>query len=940
VPEYRRLRFIVFDCEQLDGMDASASKAMKKLVEEADKIGIRVLWSHMSEELKGDLVSRTIVQDQSDLYDDVTQAVDYVHKLAMEYRIEIHRRFMSLHPSFGIYRGLLRCWASFEPFVGTFSLDIQRFGCVWQYCTIVEMKKKSTVLYRRGERVMDLYLVHSGAVGCFNEDPTDVDAHPNVWEHTQAIYKQGWFLNREMLSGSGTKFCATALEDGEVLVWSERNWIQMARERPYMARAISKMIIKQQSRDDELKSLEMHAQVMKAADRPIDLMEDDAFEATPSLAQHDFRKKNPTLAQRKGGKKRSSKIVEEGGDQARASFAAATGPRVSQVLESAKIFGMIAHTGTGNRPGCPLGLGLPEEMVSKLVGIQTAQVLHGFNLFETVTDVDEDVVMPPMPKGFRQNLEIAFDTFCRPDQDTIPWAVCSDVLMFAGIFNSLLDKSLPPRRAVTRAEFLAVGHRATMSPLTCTMVRKIQEIFNRWDDDGNGRLDREQLISVFREVFHPELSIEEVEGLSGAWGVGALERMDVLDFLCVFSRFLRIHEQDWSLLSGFHEVMGKRHCTENDNLRAKDLAISSNGLVSQEHAEEMLWAVDWRRDGEGEGKSLPFIDLVAACLMNVDLNPGKLPPPPKNQYCDPDVVGFTRNVSDEDEKKSQTDQHARYVLLKSGKSASTSMKQTCPEMEFAVDPMLSEVDGMVQDLRNCKNYVGSRKSHALEVEEAEDGKSILEAMVCKRETVTQIRTISYTHMETRMELDKQQDITFAGVRSHIYGFCELPSSSTTAQYLSSFMGILIIASVISLFVQPLVTPVDSEPSAEAKMFWRVLETFFTTIFTLEFIIRLSVCNSVGENTIQDFLRTPSNICDFVALLPFYIELILLSSQDGLRLLRTARLMKLIRLLRVSRVMRIQKLAKHGTGFATLAGPVAMVFTVIWGIYLLSDVADD
>merc|ERR1719502_974376 len=56
VPEYRRLRYIVFDCEQLDGMDASASKAMKKLVEDANKIGIRVLWTHMSEEIKDALV--------------------------------------------------------------------------------------------------------------------------------------------------------------------------------------------------------------------------------------------------------------------------------------------------------------------------------------------------------------------------------------------------------------------------------------------------------------------------------------------------------------------------------------------------------------------------------------------------------------------------------------------------------------------------------------------------------------------------------------------------------------------------------------------------------------------------------------------------------------------------------------------------------------------
>jgi SulP family sulfate permease len=63
LPAYRRLRFIVFDCEQLDGMDASASKSMKKLVEEAGKMNIRVLWSSMDEDIKDALITRTIVQD-------------------------------------------------------------------------------------------------------------------------------------------------------------------------------------------------------------------------------------------------------------------------------------------------------------------------------------------------------------------------------------------------------------------------------------------------------------------------------------------------------------------------------------------------------------------------------------------------------------------------------------------------------------------------------------------------------------------------------------------------------------------------------------------------------------------------------------------------------------------------------------------------------------
>merc|ERR1719478_1193030 len=113
------------------------------------------------------------------------------------------------------------------------------------------------------------------------------------------------------------------------------------------------------------------------------------------------------------------------------------------------------------------------------------------------------------------------------------------------------------------------------------------------------------------------------------------------------------------------------------------------------------------------------------------------------------------------------------------------------------------------------------------------------------------------------------------------------------------MGIMILLSVITLFLEPLISPNQDKTDDEVTMHervWNVIETFFTVVFTLEFLIRLAVCNAVGEHTVQEFLKTPSNACDFVALLPFYVEKILASTQDGLRLLRTARLMKLIRLL--------------------------------------------
>jgi MFS superfamily sulfate permease-like transporter/CRP-like cAMP-binding protein/Ca2+-binding EF-hand superfamily protein len=1014
VPEYRRLRFIVFDCEQLDGMDASASKSMKKLVEDAGKIGIRCLWTHMSEEVKESLVSRTIVQDQSDLYDGVTQAVDYVYKLALDYRITLHRQLMSLHPVFALYRILLRSQANFEPFIGAFPLDVQRFGCPWQYCTVKKMKRHKTVIHGCGERSLDLYLVHSGAVGVYDQDPSDnalarelgLDPYKNPGPH--AIYTQGWFLNREMLTGAPTRNHAVALEDGELLVWSERNWIQMARERPYMSRAISKMIIKQMSRDDELRSLEMTSHMSGTEEDAIDLLEDEGLRRRSALSAHMntgsigstflqgvtdtltgnminmsnmSSSSDKKLDDKNGGDRKVSTRSEwEGKDQGATldpnmGQSRSHGHRVSHVIESAKIFQL---TGAGERPrGLAEARGLPEEMVQKLVGIQTAQVLDGFELYKTIKDVNEDVVMPPMPKGFRQNLEIAFDTYRRSEMETIPWAMCADALMFAGIFSAVLDKNVPMSKMLTRQEFLALGQRATMAPLSASQVRKVQGIFKRSDNDCNGRLDREQLISVFREVFHPDLTIEEVEGVSGAWGVGALERMDFLDFLCVFSRFLRIHEQDWNLLNGFHEVMGKKQFTETDYIQAADLANAFEGQLSIEHAEEMLWATDWRRDGEGNGKQLPFIDFIAAVLMNVDLNPGKLPPAPHNQYVDPTVIGFNS-----DAKATDVDGRQKFVLIRKATNPTleTSLAQAVPEMEFTEEHKLNFADKMMHDLRdglaidsianiedNRKNGTGayetqdgpqaeaSRMSQTTSKsatktgtnsksvtpgssdapEHQESSISMLEKMMAGQSGTARQQSNIAIHHQKSMAAPENNEVQLETFRARIYGLCEMPSSSPAARYLSSFMGVLIVISVLSLFLQPLITPPNKDPPKAEEDFWFFLDAVFTMIFTVEYIIRLAVCNAAGDMTVIDFVKTPSNICDFLALLPFYVELILKSTQDGLRLLRTARLMKLVRLLRVSRVFRLTRLAKHGSGCATLAGPVAMVLTVTWGIYLMN-----
>jgi len=164
-----------------------------------------------------------------------------------------------------------------------------------------------------------------------------------------------------------------------------------------------------------------------------------------------------------------------------------------------------------------------------------------------------------------------------------------------------------------------------------------------------------------------------------------------------------------------------------------------------------------------------------------------------------------------------------------------------------------------------------------------------------------------------------------GMRAHIHLLLENPGSSKAAEIIWMLMGLLIMLSVFVMVVQPLVSSdAEANQSDVEKGVWTSLEIFFTAIFTVEYVVRLCIANALGTQTTLGFVVKPSNICDAVAVLPFYIELLIRSADgDGFMLLR------IVRLLRLTRISRIAKLARRSPIF----GPIAMVMVVIWFIYL-------
>uniref|UniRef100_A0A8C4KXI3 Voltage-gated potassium channel regulatory subunit KCNG2 n=1 Tax=Equus asinus TaxID=9793 RepID=A0A8C4KXI3_EQUAS len=91
----------------------------------------------------------------------------------------------------------------------------------------------------------------------------------------------------------------------------------------------------------------------------------------------------------------------------------------------------------------------------------------------------------------------------------------------------------------------------------------------------------------------------------------------------------------------------------------------------------------------------------------------------------------------------------------------------------------------------------------------------------------------------------------------------------------------------------------------------VLETVCVAWFSFEFLLR-----SLQAESKCAFLRTPLNIIDILAILPFYVSLLVgLAAGGAARLLERAGLV--LRLLRALRVLYVMRLARHSLGLRSL-----------------------
>ena len=127
-------------------------------------------------------------------------------------------------------------------------------------------------------------------------------------------------------------------------------------------------------------------------------------------------------------------------------------------------------------------------------------------------------------------------------------------------------------------------------------------------------------------------------------------------------------------------------------------------------------------------------------------------------------------------------------------------------------------------------------------------------------------------------------------RRTTWNLFEDPNSSKFAYWLAVFYITLIFTSCLVFCIETLPEYRLTGKSADT---FKGMETFSVIMFTIEYVLR-SVCCPYWRR----FVIQPLNIIDVLAVLPFYLELVLPLSVSSLQILRTIRLVRVLRLLKL------------------------------------------
>ncbi|KAL1007761.1 hypothetical protein UPYG_G00091280 [Umbra pygmaea] len=202
---------------------------------------------------------------------------------------------------------------------------------------------------------------------------------------------------------------------------------------------------------------------------------------------------------------------------------------------------------------------------------------------------------------------------------------------------------------------------------------------------------------------------------------------------------------------------------------------------------------------------------------------------------------------------------------------------------------------------------------------------------CRRRMLTRVEEVAERKRkeeewrQRRIEMQRLPPVDETGYRrmmSRLREVVENPQSGWAGKIFACVSMTMVVITVISLCISTMPDLRQEERQGECSQKCRhmfVVETVCVAWFSMEFLLRFLQARSKLE-----FLRGPLNIIDAVAILPFYLSLVVgeksTDQEDGKPGTGRGYLDKLglvLRLMRALRILYVMRLARHSMGLQTL-----------------------
>ncbi|CAE7211471.1 CKMT2 [Symbiodinium sp. CCMP2456] len=409
---------------------------------------------------------------------------------------------------------------------------------------------------------------------------------------------------------------ALAVEDGEVLFWTEEQWWKMTNEHPLMMQEISKAVMRQQGEHHFHRDPEKRR---RGSELSLEFIDTDRLMR---------REVSPSEVETVGGDDENSDEEE----LVKVSFPSETPEESNLTLCS------------------PINLGetFEREELQKLPQLQTrimemhfAKALgeQGFFRNALLPEVSSDDYLPDLPKMLIDDLRLAYYTFAeKGDQSgdlqgkvVLPASRVIDALLYVGIFHILAEEV--NKKDLTLEEFLRLGRECHLARLRPEQMAKIEELCRSHEHEVHGQMqllvaDVSHMLKMLLGIY---LDFAINDAVSAAWGQETFPDTHVThqQFAGIVSFYVKRRERDWKLLQGVFDLMGTETLSGSldqellEECRARRSEDTDGDATPHE---EMLWAADWIRRGEGRGLHLDTCSLLTVFLTNLQRGKGRLPP--------------------------------------------------------------------------------------------------------------------------------------------------------------------------------------------------------------------------------------------------------------------------------------------------------------------------